>query len=594
MRETEKRIQEYQKILPHMKEKVAAVLVLAIMSTVILTSVTFAWLSLSQNPEVTGVSTTVAANGNLEIALSPGDGSEPAESAVGDSNLPNAERNITWGNLVNLSDASYGLSNLILRPAQLNTSSLLESPLYGAMYDSDGRIVRLTSNFRFAAWQMPTAGLDGRFAVSDNLGVRAISSTTYDKSSAAAQKEELVGEVEGKNLNAAAQYVKLTENEDYMDSLATFMGIFMYNKFLGNKNCAAKDVTNIYHLYRDFADVYVAEADALAALLNLQVYALTGEAGKYVAADVLDETVINDTVLKQQGLVLSDIKTFQNDYKTVIEGRDKLAELSAQGGSISWAGSGIDAVVEDLANVNSCTLDGTPISSIGMSNATKYLDGNVHEAVVTNGLLYNFELRTGAQIRVEGLDVTVALGMGVTANISTSAAKSKNFFLFNNDLNVTRTMLKLDELEEVAADTYGMAIDLWVRTNAEGSFLTLSGNVLTRTVREPAVGHDAEGNEVPLYTLTLTVEEETTEGETEEQGETTTQEGTTEEGGLEDILGSGETEYTVDLYYDEEAGCWRRASGHAEFPEEDMQGQEPVRKYNEREETSADPDNIRI
>ena len=177
MTDTQAKIKEYQARLPHMKEKLAMVAMLFIMSTVMLTSATFAWIVLSRNPEVTGMTTTITGNGNLEIALVAADGSEPKASEVGDSNLEVVERNITWGNLVNLSDAAYGLENLILRPAQLNKTALLSSPLYGADYGTDGRIIRLTSNFGFTKWIPPEGNVPGYFGLSSEPGIRAIAST---------------------------------------------------------------------------------------------------------------------------------------------------------------------------------------------------------------------------------------------------------------------------------------------------------------------------------------------------------------------------------------------------------------------------------
>jgi hypothetical protein len=150
--DTKKRIAGYQKQLPKLKERVVAIALLLVMSLAIVTTTTFAWVVLSRNPEVSGVSTSVASNGNLEIALVPPDGSLPGESKVGDSFAANGQSissaNLTWGNMINLSDPTYGLENLVLRPAKLNTAELLTNPLYGAEYGPDGRITKLNSNPR--------------------------------------------------------------------------------------------------------------------------------------------------------------------------------------------------------------------------------------------------------------------------------------------------------------------------------------------------------------------------------------------------------------------------------------------------------------
>jgi hypothetical protein len=182
MSDTQKRIAEYKQLLPGLKERIVAVALLLVISLTMVTTTTFAWMVLSFSPEVTGVTTTVAANGNLEIALAKPDGSLPGESAIGDSfategqSLANA--NLTWGNLINLNDPAYGLDNLVLRPAQLNPALLLTSPLYGAEYGEDGRIIQLNSNFAYTTWNPPTDDKPGYFGVSSDRGVRAISSST--------------------------------------------------------------------------------------------------------------------------------------------------------------------------------------------------------------------------------------------------------------------------------------------------------------------------------------------------------------------------------------------------------------------------------
>ena len=133
MTDTKKRIDEYSKKLPKMKEKVVAAIALLIVGAAMMTTVSFAWVAISVNPEVSGVNTSIASNGNLEIALATGNrigAIGPGETEILDSNVSLVDLNITWGNLINLSDPAYGLDKLVLRPAQLNTSSsALTSPL---------------------------------------------------------------------------------------------------------------------------------------------------------------------------------------------------------------------------------------------------------------------------------------------------------------------------------------------------------------------------------------------------------------------------------------------------------------------------------
>lgn len=166
----------------------STVAMLLVASTLLVTS-SYAWFVMSTAPEVTGIDTQVGANGALEIALlneeswndlSRLDMGDIDESAAGDTAAAALAANLTWGNLVNLADPSYGLSKIILQPARLNITSagadgegtqqykvkatLLKTPVYS----EDGRIQKLADD---AAVDYVCS--DGKFTA-EGHGVRAI------------------------------------------------------------------------------------------------------------------------------------------------------------------------------------------------------------------------------------------------------------------------------------------------------------------------------------------------------------------------------------------------------------------------------------
>ena len=51
------------------RQKLFAAASMLVIAAILLTGATFAWLTLSLAPEVTGISTQIGANGSLEIAL---------------------------------------------------------------------------------------------------------------------------------------------------------------------------------------------------------------------------------------------------------------------------------------------------------------------------------------------------------------------------------------------------------------------------------------------------------------------------------------------------------------------------------------------
>lgn len=166
----------------NLKQRLLASLAMLMVAVILTVTVTYAWLILSVAPEVRGISTTIGANGSLEIALlnkhTFGD-PNLVPTVVGVSLSDNRlEANETWGNMVDLNDQSYGLQEIVLYPSRLNitgtagnykvdrNSSMLLVPSYG----SDGRITQLTDKTLAG-----TFNEDGFYSYVDaEFGVRAI------------------------------------------------------------------------------------------------------------------------------------------------------------------------------------------------------------------------------------------------------------------------------------------------------------------------------------------------------------------------------------------------------------------------------------
>lgn len=566
MNETRKNITEYTKALVGLKERVITVTILLVLSTVMMTMVSFAWLALSQNPEVSGVTTSVAANGNLEIALASGK-NEPATSQVGDSNKELIEKNITWGNLINLSDPVYGLDNLILRPALLNKSDLTNSPLYGAEYTADGRVERLNSSFAYSTW----VELSSRFEVSNKLGVRAITSTKMGEAG-----EYAIGlydtqkDAEDANARAANTYLSITQNSSYMTSLASIMGTYMTARMnasqedsesLTNPTMDKTVVSDFCNMYAEFVLAMEQELEAIVLSANLQLYVLNaGDTSAYTIYTA--ESLMSDSQLNKNKIKIKQFEQFKKDYNQVLTDLNKIKEI-VKLDTIKWVDSGLPAIIENFINIGKCTVqvkgssEKKEINSIGASDALSYNNKTCY-AVITNGILKRFEERVGSNMNVgstynggKGLKVQATgkrLGMTmdgtIYALITTDASAPSHFSVdikYATDSPAEGGINNGGKGVEVAKDTFGVAIDLWVRTNASGSYLTLQGNILTETknVRATAVAKDGT-TVVDLYTITL-------------------------ENTLED--GSSEN-YTLEVYYISEEKKWYVSGSHRDVTEE--------------------------
>ena len=538
MNDTQKRIEAYRKQLPGLKERVLAVALLLVVSITIGVTTTFAWVVLSRSPEVSGVSTSVASNGNLEIALATGDGKNPPDpSGVGDSFATEGQSvvnaNTTWGNMINLSDPAYGLDHLVLRPAQLNETTLLTKPLSGTAYGADGRIEMMNSNFAYTTWIQATEDVPAHFGFpeqSDYCGVRAISSVTVQALGADKKYNDLVTRAEGLNKEAQTMYRELINKEDNINSLARMMGLYMTARMnsqekehLYNPEFAIEDVQKMYEMYVAFADIYDKEMEAIAQLLNTCLLLEHGLDEKLnfnfnpYTKDMIYDTSISELkekfpkVFEGNEDFLKSLDQLIKDRNTIKADSELLLEISTGAKGLKWRDSGLNTIVNHLVNVGECTVAGKKVDSIGASAALTLIMSK-QQARITNGILWRFEEQTGGRIAVQNLGITATVyrqeigqrTATLTVDIETTAPKE---YLFGNDWNYV-TSLNDGTFKggtQVAEDTYGMVVDFWVRTNAQGHYLILEGNVITVPTEEQVMGVDFEGNVVELYSLTRKV-----------------------------------------------------------------------------------------
>ena len=569
MNETQRKINEYKSRIPGLKERVIAVALLLAISASMLVTVTFAWVALSTSPEVSGVNTSIASNGNLEIALVSGEYA-PLASKEGDSNLPNMERNITWGNLINLADPQYGLENLVLRPALLNTFGLVNNPLYGPVYDESGRVIGMNTNFGYSKWEV---GMDRFTSVTDSAfagnlyGVRAITSMDYNsnaENATAKMYNEKLDEIESQNSRVQNNFRAIANVKEHQDALASLMtGYMIENQLKTNPSHGSKfsdaylykaDLQKCVSMYQAVITSFEEEAYVIASLLNLQaeVNGVTDASGGFVSIDYrtllsLGGETSATTSLTQMGFtaankgLIANIDTFLADYNTLLSDVVRLNALIDSFGTntqllwkntIKKEGSDtvllIDDIINNLANVKQCTIvadDGSfegTIASVGLSAAMD-LNGKYCMTTINNGILSNFHTFSGGGIETNNyitLQVTVNYIMTINGKIHSKIKTSATGNYFEAERAAVEKAIgdNFGKPPLIAKDTYGFAVDLWVRTNAANTYLTLQGNVLTESRVEPVTGKEADGNVVDIYTTTVAVQAEEGEGESETSG----------------------------------------------------------------------------
>lgn len=150
-----------------------------------LISASFAWISLSTAPEITGIHTQIGANGSLEIALLNDDTyMDPSgiRTSVGDSQVAQdaLRSNLSWGNVIDLSDPAYGLDQIAMLPSRLNVAANGEGGgvvrsgiLTTVEYGLDGRAGRINSETASAVYTESGFYFDSE---EQSYGVRGIGS----------------------------------------------------------------------------------------------------------------------------------------------------------------------------------------------------------------------------------------------------------------------------------------------------------------------------------------------------------------------------------------------------------------------------------
>lgn len=523
-RETRRRIEYYQDTLPHMKEKVAVAAMMLFIALIVVVTATYAWVTLSVAPVVSSVNTTVASNGNLEIALAPADGSLPAEFDVDESVTASTNvtvSNLQWGNLINLSDPAYGIDNLVLRPAQLNTASLKYSPLWGAVYGADGRISTLNSNYTYTAW-------DGNeFVASRDYGVRAIASyilTTSESTSAAYKTMAEAVNAAHNKVNTAYSLVP-----GKMGALSSMLSSFVQSKvpedYGGGDETpfTPAQIGSAYELYTALLDAMELQKDALVALANFQSYVdaqnnvdasyveltwddLVAKKTEYNAKDT--STKSSNGVISLVGLTqfITDVNQAESDVAYL-----KMYQEGAADGSLTvywdrfettdttFSGPTLEDIVSKLLDYTKLTvmIDGEEVTFSALAGSPMTyaptllgMDKEHTKVTIYSGILKRFEqMAIDENYRLKGqennavMTVKVKAKVVVTVTITVygdcyTTASGTSYFMSDYVSAMGQEMVGSDA---VAEDTYGMAVDFWVRTNSENTYLTLEGALVSDT-----------------------------------------------------------------------------------------------------------------
>lgn len=548
MREYEIRIREHQSKLPRVREQLAASLVLFVVASLMMTVVTFSWLTLSTAPEVSNTAFMMSSNGNLEIALAneilrDDEGNPvldsngnviplaPESSQVGDSLKDLFARNTTWGNLVNLSDEVYGLENIVLRPATLKTNSLLSQPLFAAKYDADGRITELRYDFAYTQWNDTLE----RFQASSSKGVKAISSVKYDN---VAYENPLLGAYDKKieNINlvlerARSEFNALSSSAN-ISAIDGIMSTYMNGTLRQNVNAELCSVEDIEKFYDMMLEVYNGPIKTIGSafmeiieLYQLDTYGqenstelnyerftdldvFCAEITSYISEMNTDRANLKDkdgNPTPKRAIVLAE--DFP-DLVTYLEDRAKLKtyidQLSAyKGNNATWGE--IKHIVNFVVDIDSCEINGKTVATytgslskygITLLNMLGEGKANSNNAVVKKGLMQRLDLMLHNGIETFKIDKAtitidkVALKSRVQSSESMSSLAGMVDSVIKGDSGVAEANIKTNAKQISKTGT--------AKQCAEKAFEIVGAQAVTKTF----VAQDTYGLSIDFWVRT--------------------------------------------------------------------------------------------
>lgn len=460
------------------RKKLTAAIAMLLIAALMVVTATYAWFTLSTSPEVTGITTTVGANGNLEIALGSTDNWDNPNSitsAVGDSSSAAGKTlltsNVTWGNIVDLSAADYHLADITLNPARLNiTGGIINaaSPLKTASYGNDGRVADLLANTCSGVFA-DTAFKDG------GNGVRVIgtaSGLTPQQNGYRTAKANISAAVSSANAKAAAS---LNDNGSKLADIIV-------------QHAVASPDTNTY-------DVTFIEA---------MLTQLTDANAQY-------ETVIREYFIVAAATALTDATEYNAAVNTIkTTAASDLITTGVNGITIpagTAAKSIADIYTKNAQAIATATIalnaDGVTKTAATWEQTKAILDPLVDTTKVTvNGIAADQVKdkidQLASDVMGKGLQVQMPSGSGVYSDFADVGGNYSSSIVISElkygsvkltDVKAIMTTVcdknyatKIDYGTAPAGatgagtaitDSYGYALDFWFRTNASGSDLLL-------------------------------------------------------------------------------------------------------------------------
>ena len=500
----------------HLRQKLISAAAMLLVASVLLVSTSYAWFVMSTAPEVANIKTQVGANGALEVALLNEDSWKDLNLLdVGDFDESvegfGAGSNFTWGNLVDLGDASFGLNEIVLNPSRLYieqsgtddegevrykvNSTILKTPQYGedgrikgldktsavaltrgsAGFSEEGhgvRAVGVSANMSPLQLAINTAksAIETRIGAARTAASNALNASGNDLAGIVI-KYAISGQTSGYPISdieaVRALAVGLQSSLDEIDAAlrAAFTG------YLATAGCTT------FYVLSDGSATASSEQDAYADALALVES---------------EETSLSQLLTWYPGIaaIIPDMATYISKLaadKTKVENAVSACDAKIEAGQpVSW--NEIDAIITPLVETNKMTVGGKSIPDLkteimgegGQFNfgaALALLEGGRITITVPSGSglisdISDFADNYKAKVTVENFSYGGIGPMDVDATMQT-ATDENPVYLRAAGNGLKGAPVREAEGSSVITDFYGYVLDLAFRTNAEESNLLL-------------------------------------------------------------------------------------------------------------------------
>jgi len=504
--------------LGSIRAKLISATCMMLVAVIMVVSSTFAWFTLSTAPEVTGIATSVGANGALEMALSSLDG-DMINIAANEADV-----NRTWGNIVDLGKTKdsknfYGLDLINLYPSTLLTNSgdgtIKSSPLGTPIYGSDGRVASTKENgtvgvftgsaFQAAELVYTTANIANGYGVraigvSSSMSEREISYRNYlsaASTNAGLAKSAAIASLNGRGAdlaNVGIKHATASGTEEYTDDDLNKIKDALLD-LIGVEGEGGK--TGVYgYMWDAMLNFEAAHQSATGSVASGLLSITLAD----VAADT--ESAIANSFTNTQLKAL--YSTFKASYSQVLTAKSSVDGLLADTSDTSYEWSDISASVNCLVDTTKMTINGIPVSDIrGEGNMDKLVnsvlaDGGIKLILASGAGVYadiaDFCGNYAANITLEKIEYGGMSVSNLSATMQTQTSVSHVYLTKDHVSPASFTDASGSSEAKPLNTFYGYIIDLAFRTNAVDSKLQLQVTPVDRiyegnTVNPETMGH---------------------------------------------------------------------------------------------------------